>query len=294
MTLPVLGSTLVTAVSVLAVVPAASRAQKAPALPDLLRIGAHYVSAYAPQAAGTILEEQYVLIEIANDRMVPPRRVSSDVVLVNINGQVTALRDAFATDTRPLRERTLRINAALERLTQATWTQAQEYARQSFYLFYADIVVRASEPTLAFQFLDAATQPKLTYRLDGRKSMNGVQVTGVRFDEPRERLKTYHLGTRGNASASGRFWIDPATGAIHQTELWLESPTEVARVTVAYIQDPKRSLLVPKEMTATFEQREIGATPTTSANAFNARQRFECTAKYSNVRFLPIEGGGLQ
>jgi hypothetical protein len=262
-----------------------------PTLPELLKRGSDYVAGYAPKASGTILEEQFMIVEVSGDRMLPPRRISSDVVMVNINGRMISLRDAYAVDTKPRRDRTLRISDAIATLTQTSWTQAQEMARESFYLFSAAILIRASDPTLVFQFLDAATQPKLTYRLDGRKTFDNVQTLGVRYGEPLERNKTYHLGTRGNAAASGRFWIDPATGAVHQSELWLESPTEVARVTVTWGPDAARGHLVPKELSGTFEEREVGQGPPSSLTAINARVRFDCTAKYSNVRFRAIAAG---
>ena len=263
--------------------------QNNPSLTSLLERGAAYVAAYAPRVSGVILEEQYMLVEIAGT-MTVPQRIASDVVLINLNGQTIALRDIYAVDTKPVRERTPRINTLLATPTSAGWELAQQYPRQSQHYFRSEIVLHASEVTLPLQFLDDVNQPRLTYRLDGQKKMNGVAVAGIRFQEPTARDKQYMLGTRGNAAVSGRFWLDIATGAIHQTELWLESPTETARIQVSYAPDATLGFVLPKEASATFEERQPGFGATNmGSGAIGGRMRFECTIKYSNARHMPID-----
>lgn len=84
-----------------------------------------------------------------------------------------------------------------------------------------DIVLKVNEPTMALQFISSTYQPNFKYKLDGQKKMNEVAVVGVRFEEPSLQDHQYVLNTRSNARATGRLWIDPLTGAIHQTELWV-------------------------------------------------------------------------
>lgn len=274
---------------VVASLSATMAAQNKVSLDVLLERGALYLMDYAPRISGVILEEQYMLIEVAG-RMMVPQRLSSDVVLIDLNGQIMALRDAYAVDTKPIRERTPRINTLLATPTGEGWNLAQEYARQNRHYFRAELVAHISEPTLALQLLALRNQPKLTYRLDGQKKMNGVAVAGVRFQEPVVRDKLYILGTRGNAAASGRFWIDPETGAVHQTELWMESPTETARIQVNYAPDAALGFILPKDATATFEERELGSgASNVGVGAYNRAMRFESTVKFSNARHMPID-----
>lgn len=263
-------------------------AQPEPTLPELLRLGAEYVAAYPARASGVVLEEHYRLTEISGGRMRTPKRIASDVILVNGNDQTLIVRDTFAIDTNPTRERTPRVSTVLRSLTQENWQKAQEFSRESAYQFIANIVILGSDPALGFRLLAAANQPKLLYRLDGRKKLKDVAVTGVRFQEPTARDKVYLLGTPGNAAASGRFWLDPATGAIHQIDLWLEAPTETASIEVKFAVDPALRLLLPSELSGTFEERELGAGPPGSATARNVSRRVEGVAKYSNVRRIPI------
>jgi hypothetical protein len=281
MVLPV-RTLLAVSVSSLALVPAGATPQD-PTLADLLKRGAVHIATYGPRASGVVLEEQYQLTEISGGRALVPKRIASDLTFVDVNGETVVIRDVFAVDTKPTRERTPRLQALLNSLTQQNWQQAQEYARQSYYHFIGNIVLRGSDPALGFAFL-SGNQPTLTYRLDGRKKVNGVAVAGVRFEEPTARDKVYLLGTPGNASGSGRFWIEPASGAIHQIELWLESPTESASVSLTFAVDQALGLILPKELSGRFEERELGAGPPTSATARTLTRRIEGLARYSNAR----------
>ena len=280
----------IAALTALLVVPASVvTGQSEPALADLLKLGAEYVAGYPARVSGVVLEEQFRLTELQGGRALPPKRIASDLTFVNGNNETRMVRDVFAVDTAPTRERTPRVSTVLSTLTPESWQKAQEFWREGAYHFVSNVVMWGSEPTLAFQLLTTANQPKLVCRLDGRKKLNDVAVVGVRFQEPTERDKVYLLGTPGNAAASGRFWIDPATGAIHAIDLWLEAPTESASIAVQFAPDPTLKIILPKEMNGTFEQRELGAGPRGSGSDRNLSRRVEGAARYSNPRHFPIK-----
>ncbi len=261
-----------------------------PSAPDLLKAVSGYLSTYATALAGTVLEEQAMVTETSAGRMTaPPKRVASDVTFVNASAGVMALRDAYAVDTKPMRDRTLRIAEALNEASAAGQQRAQEYLRQTSYLFLANIVLMGADPMLALRVISPEHQSKFTYRTDGRKKINDVAVVALRFQEPTARDKVYALGTPGNAHASGRFWVEPATGAIHAIDLWLESPTESASVEIQFTVEPTRKVLVPKQLSGTYEERELGAGPASSQTARTVSRRVEVVAKYSNPRHTPIK-----
>ena len=101
------------------------------------------------------------------------------------------------------------------------------------------------------------------------------------------------LGTRSNARATGRFWVDPATGAVHQTELWLESKGESANVTVKYVVHAALSLILPAETNETYEEREAATGPrdfnNRAGNTGRAGSRisYQASAKYSKPTYSP-------
>jgi len=235
-----------------------------PVLEDVLSKAAAYHSTYLQKASGVVLDEQTQILDVTGGKTRGVVRVSADVVLVSLQGQVAALRDPYAVDTQPLRPKGSRISALLGAPATPTvkdWELAASYPQQGTVHFILDLQVKVNEPTMALQFISAALQPKMKFRLDGQKKMNNVPVVGVRFEEPTSQEQTHLLGTRSNARATGRFWVDPATGAIHQTELWVDSKWENAIVSVKYAPHKELGLLLPTEMYDTYEEREGGGGP---------------------------------
>lgn len=243
---------------------ASSVAARQPALDDVLARAAAYHTTYVQKVSGVSLDEQVQLLDVTGGKTRGVIRISSDVVLAGLQGQVIALRDPYAVDTRPLRARDARIIKLLGAPATPSlkdWEVASSYPAQGSVHFILDIQLKVNEPTSALQFISAALQPKLKYRLDGKKKMNGVEVVGVRFEEPTGQVWEHLLGTRSNARATGRVWVDPVSGAIHQTELWVDSKAENAIVSVKYAPHAELGLLLPTEMTDTYDEREGGGGP---------------------------------
>ena len=259
-------------------------------LSEGVRKAAEYVAAYRVKVSGASLEERLLLTELDPARRQAPQRIDSDVVLLNITDRLLSLRDLFAIDTRALRPREPRIVTRLAPPTQAGWQAAQEFSRENANYLLANVVLWFSDPVIALRFIEAEHQPRMTYTLDGRKRINGVQVSGIRFQERLEKDTIYLLDTPGNPRASGRIWIDPATGAIHQTELWIESKTDTARIQVVYAPDTALGMLLPREATATFDARERGTGITSmGSGGAGTRMTFDAIATYANARYTPID-----
>lgn len=268
---------------------AAAPVDQSPALHATLNRGAEYVLQYAGRVSGTTLEELMLLSENTGNRLVPPRRISSDVLLVRLNqdGRIFGLRDPYAIDTKPLRERELRIANALGEPTPEAWQRAQGHAREHAAYLGHNVVLWFSDPSLALQFIAPHNHARLTYKLEGNRRMNDTPVVGVGFKENEEAGRGYLLDTPGNPIASGRFWIDPATGAIHQTELWVQSKSDTARIVVSYAPDKALGILLPKEANGTFEWRQEATSGNVGTHA--SRISFEASTKYSNPRHKPID-----
>ena len=114
----------------------------------------------------------------------------------------------------------------------------------------------------------------------------------LRFQETKSTPPAYILDTPGKASASGKLWIDPATGRIHRTELSMQSDSESAHVIVDYAHDAGLDLWLPSSMTDTYEATERVGTGMSNMGAGTpgvARRSFDCRAAYSNARLTPID-----
>jgi hypothetical protein len=285
-----------TALAVSVLLTCAAKADQVPELAALLKLAGDYHADFVNRISGVTLEEQYQLIDVTGGKMQGVTRIASDVVFVNLNGGVAALRDAFAVDTKPLRERTPRITALLTSPTASVkdWETVIQFPAQAATYFGIDLILKVNEPTFGLRFISHALQADLKYSLDGKKKINGVDTVGIRFEEPSGQDKKYMTGSRGNARASGRFWVDVATGAIHSTELWLDSKAEVANIIVKYAPYAAVNLVLPSETTETYEERQAASGPrdlTRSVDSGRGGNRisFQATAKYSKATYSPID-----
>lgn len=272
--------------------------QPALKLEDVLARAAEYHTAYVQKTSGVSLDEQVQILDVTGGRTRGTVRVSSDVVLVGLQGQVIALRDPYAVDTQPLREKGSRISKLLGAPATPSlkdWELASSYPAKGSVHFLLDIQLKVNEPTSALQFISAALQPKMKYRLDGNKKMNKVPVVGVRFEEPTAQNATHLLGTRSNARATGRIWIDPVTGAVHQTELWVDSKAENAIVSVKYAPHAELGLMLPTEMIDSYDEREGGGGPRQMGSGADpsgsvaTRVSVQGRANYSKAAFAAID-----
>ncbi len=269
-----------------------------PTLEDVLARAAAYHSTYLQKVSGVVLDERTQILDVTGGKTRGVIRVSADVVFVGLQGQVIAMRDPYAVDTQPLRPKGSRISALLGAPATPTvrdWELAASYPAQGSVHFILDLQLKVNEPTSALQFISAAIQPKMKYRLDGQKKMNDVPVVGVRFEEPTSQEMTHVLGTRSNARATGRFWIDPETGAIHQTELWVDSKWENAIVSVKYAPHKELGLLLPTQMNDTYEEREGGGGPRQMGGGADPRGSVanrvsvQSRSNYSNAALAAID-----
>lgn len=262
-----------------------------PAAPALLKAGTDYLDTYVRQASGASLDERYTLTQVSGGSMGTPLRIGSEVVFINVNGRLYGFRDAATVDGAKLRDPSVpRIVPLLAEPTQAKWEQAQTFAAAGQKYFASELIVLLDDPVLALHFIQAPNQGKFTYRLDGKKKMNGVETTALRFEETRGERTKYVMGSRGNGYVTGRRWIDPATGAVHQSELWLESTTESARVNITYAFHKDLNLWLPAKMGANYDMRPA---PDNQINrgegGYGARMTYQANADYSKPRHTPID-----
>ena len=183
--------------------------EQAPSLADLLKLAGDYHSDYANRVSGVTLEEQYQLVDVTGGKMQAITRIASDVVFVNLNGGVTALRDSFSIDTKPLRERTPRITALLAKpgATVKDWETVIRFPAEGSPYFGLDITLKVNEPTTALRFIAGGAQPGLKYKIEGKKKINGVETIGIGFRgtrRPGQRSTcSARAATRGRRAVSG-------------------------------------------------------------------------------------------
>lgn len=275
---------------VFAIAPVLSARQQ-PSVDELLRVTNEYITSYARKASGVSLQESYTLVNVSGGQMTVPLRLGSELVLVDVNGRLYSMRDTATVDGAKRRDpKVSRIMPLLVSPTQAGWKQAQLIADDSNQYFMSELIIRLNSPVLALHFVQPVNHAKFTYRVDGRKKINNVDTVGLRFEETRGELTKYMLGTRGNGYVRGRLWVDPATGAVHQTEMSLDSTTEGASVNVTYAPHKELNLLLPSKSGENYDTRPA---PDNQINkgegGYGGRFTYQANATYSNAAYTPVD-----
>ena len=263
---------------------------QAPSAEELLLSARTYLAGYAQRVSGVTLDEALMLTENANALRTAPQRLASDLILLNVGGQLLGMRDLYSVDTRAVRAKETRIAKVLAEPTPATWQTAQDYAREHAVYLRTNVVLWFSDPVMVTRCLAPEYRGRLTFKVEGSKRLNGVQVYGLGFKESDKEPEKSILQIPGYPLASGRFWVEAESGRIHQTEFWPESPAHNARVQVQYAPDEKLGVFLPRSASHTFEARERGTGISGTGGGGNStRITFESTAQYSAPRYTPID-----
>ena len=158
------------------------------------------------------------------------------------------------------------------RLTQI----AEENARFNI----GDVVRTLNEPTFALMFLRPRNRDRMRFVSLGEERIGDLLTWVVGYREVPLDGTTF-IGTENEDSilTRGRFWIEPASGRVVQSEL-ITGDARIERtgtITVRYRLVPAVNLWLPAQMQETYESTETRHhSPTITG-----------TATYSNYRVLP-------
>ncbi len=243
-------------------------------LDEVLEKSAAYVKRFREQLSGIVAEETYrqeinqtgrlnegILIKGTRD-------LKSDLLLVkpSDSDQHVELRDVFEVDGKPVRDREARLEASLRdpRAGARIGAIIQESARYNI----GSIQRTINTPLMPLQFLDTANQERFSFKHlpkprpvfsdKADEAVNETPVFRVAIEmwtiEFRERGRDTIIRSPGGGDrpARGRFWIDPATGAVLISEMIVEGGGVIATITVSYQSAPLMGFLVPIEMRESY------------------------------------------
>ena len=264
---------LISIAAALAVVlaPAATpaRAQE-PSLNEVLKRAATYVAEFRRQLSGIAAEETYSQEVINTSRFVdallvnPKRRLKSELLLVKPadSDRYVELRDVFEVDGAPLNNRQGRLEKLLNE--PAGGSQIAAIIAESARYNIGSITRNINTPLMALQLLDGARQRRVEFKHIAKaapvfpakqdQEFNDNQVFRVSTEMWNIEFRERGGGTLirkpngDDLRASGRFWINPATGAVLISELIVDGGGVKATVTVSYQSEPLMGFLVPVEM----------------------------------------------
>ncbi len=265
-----------------------------PALPDLLAAAGTYIAEYEKAFESVVSEERYE--QTANARAAGSglrRRVMKSDVLTFNAGPLgwMAFRDVLEVDGVPVGDQPERLLKLVADPSRDAVEDAKRVTEESARYNIGSMTRTINVPTTALVFLRRENQARSAFELGGMKTVAGRQVAVLAF---RETADDRMIRTIDNAAAAGRFWIEPASGRVVQTELTLASRMYAGKVVVEYADQPKIGLWVPVRMTEQYtvlEERTTvlssGATHTSPAVPAVVDGR----AEYRNFRKFETKAG---
>jgi hypothetical protein len=208
-------------------------ASVSPALPGLLQRAGKYLEAYERQISMVVAEERYVQMSDASSSSgTQTRNLKSDILVVDLGvAGWTGFRDVFEVDGQAVRDHQNRLLALVTSASADTLTHARRLAAEGARFNIGAVTRTINMPTVALKFLRALNQPRSTWKLGGKRKIDGRDTVELFFAETGgPRL----ISTADQAPAQGRFWVEEATGRVVRTELGIETSGVRATVTVTF------------------------------------------------------------
>lgn len=274
------GAVLLALAALLAAAP--GQAQE-PALTTVLRRAASYVDQLQRQLTGVVMEERYEQTALnMRGRLGRERvRLRSDYLLVQLEGsrRQFGFRDVFEVNGDAVRDRDERLTELFLDPAATPARQIQGVLRESARYNVGDVDRNINTPTLALLFLTSAynlrsrferiTETETSLELEALPGVADAWVVGYEEAWPTTVIRGRD---DGNLPASGRFWIEAATGRVLVSELVLDSDDLESIVTVRYAPDETLGHFVPVEMRERYRNRRTGSRVRGTATYTHFRQ----------------------
>jgi hypothetical protein len=242
----------------------------------LLRSAADYLDTYDRQFSAVVSEERYQQVARTRTTTTATRTLKSDLLLINA-GEAGWLsyRDVFDVDGKAVRDRQPRLYDLFLHPSADSVQQAAKIFDEGARFNIGPVKRTINVPTMALPFLRRENQRRSVFELRDQTTVNGSRTAILQFKE--ESLPRM-IATSDDSPASGRIWIEIATGRIVRTELILETRDARAVITVNYAAQPKLGgLWVPVKMD---EHYAVGVTGS-----------IDGTATYANFRQFNVDVG---
>ena len=162
-------------------------------------------------------------------------------------------RDVLTVDGRRVHDREDRLQQLFLRRDARTLARARVIADESARYNLGQIHRNVNVPTAALFFLHPANRQRFTFERERTEDADREAQWVVRYEE-RQTPTLVRTSQGKSVPARGRFWIEPASGRVVRTQLWLHTePGPDGRVVdvniaVSYASDSGLGLWVPVEM----------------------------------------------
>jgi hypothetical protein len=263
-------------------------ATQTPTLPGLLEAAGGYVATYEARMAAFVFEEDYrqqVRCQFGGVRP-QARRLRSEVVVVNTAdlGWV-GFRDVFEVDGQPVRDRQDRLQQLFVAAGADVLARARAIADEGARFNLGGTARNLNYPTMALLFLREGHQRRSRFSRGGSERVDGVLTWSVRFEETQR--PTLIRSQNDDVSASGEFWIEPASGRVWRSRLRVDEARATGTMDVRYGPRTGFDVLMPVSMEEHITVR--GCDPGTGVVSAPGTETLSGEARYTNVKQFTVD-----
>lgn len=255
-------------------------------LESVTKAASEYVTDYEQDLGALIAEEDYSQDAewvrpsrtVAGSTYIDKqeRHLLSDFLILRAGGLWVGFRNVLEVDGVGVEERDEEFERFFRESVELTLIEVTELIEASAEHNIGDIERNINLPTFALMVLRPDNLDRFRFQKAGEENVADTNAWVLGFEErPGPR---FLAGTPGNeTSLGGRFWIDPATGRVLQSEIVIATrqATLDAAITVRYEPDERIGMWVPVEMRENY----VGSD----------KHRVGGRATYSNFRRFEVE-----
>jgi hypothetical protein len=237
-----------------------------------------YVERYQKEFQGVTATEAYVQQErVARSSRMPrilpvPRRNLQDVLPIEIVSRRTRMeshlllvpvansaeqiwsmfRDVYAVDGKPVRNREERLKDLF--LDPAKQPDLRRVDDENSRYNIGRVGRNFNMPLLALGFAHPTMKNRFRFR-KGTEERRDNRTVWVLLADEQQRPTLIRTPLEDDVPAKARFWVDPESGAVLETELVVQEPRAAARATITVIFAPDEGLgmLVPARMEEVYD-----------------------------------------
>lgn len=235
----------------------AARAQEDAGLAAVVASASRWAAAFERNLSGLLFRERYLQKADGLSSVPGVRRQRSAQVRLEANvfllrpapaAPFVLFRDVYKVNGRAVGDHTERLRKLLTDGSAAALEQARRLTDASAGHNLGRARRNINVPTMAFAYVLPDRVAGTRFAHAGEARINRQPTVMIDFEEG-VRPTLVRSASNGDVPARGRYWIDPATGAIVQAVMELEAPQAGGRMTIEVTWNAALGMWLPSRMT---------------------------------------------
>jgi hypothetical protein len=254
-------SVVLAAVSVLVWQAPAARAEQDSGLAAVVASASRWAAGFEESLSGLLFRERYLQKADGLSSIPGARRQRSQQVRLEANvfllrpapaAPPVLFRDVYAVNGRAVGDHTERLRKLLTAGSAEAIEQARRLTDASAGYNLGPARRNINIPTMAFAYVLPGRVAGTRFAHAGEARINRLPTVMIDFEEA-ARPSLVRSASDGDVPAKGRYWIDPASGAILQALMELDAPSAAGRLQIEVAWSNDLGMWVPRRMTEVWQ-----------------------------------------